>query len=96
MGSCRLVAIPWGLQELLVDLTHEVQVPLAFSHRLVVHRGAADTQQSALLDHTEPGMVGNDLPFPSDSAHFPKAFAKKSRSTVSCPILACSSLMACS
>ena len=86
-------SVPWGLQELLVNEAHKVQILRTLPDRFVIHRGAADAQQLALPDHTEPGMAGNDLPLPSDSTHFPKAFAKKSRSTVSCPILACNSLM---
>src|SRR3990170_5514362 len=80
-----------GLQELPVDDPHEIEVERGFSDRLVVERGAADSQKKALPGDAELGMGRFDHPFPPVSAQRPKALDKKSRSTVSSPILACNS-----
>ncbi|MCW2249252.1 hypothetical protein M2352_004912 [Azospirillum fermentarium] len=58
-------------------------------HRLVI-AGAAERHQSALPGDRQARMLRLDhLPPPAD-AHRPEALRKKSRSTTSCPIMACS------
>src|SRR4030067_636002 len=75
-----------GLQELPVDDPHEIEVERGFSDRLVVERGAADSQKKALPGDREPGMGRLHHPFPPVSAARPKALDKKSRSTGSSAI----------
>src|SRR5271165_4125945 len=65
-------------------------IPGRLPGRLVVEPGPADRNQFTLPHHRQLGVPGlNHLPPPLD-AHRPEAFAKKSRSTTNCPILACS------
>lgn len=85
-----------GIYRLLVDHPHQFEVVRGFPRRLVVERRAADSHKQALPGDREPGMGRLHHPFPPVSAQRPKALDKKSRSTVSCPILACSSLIVAS
>ena len=50
----------------------------------------ADPDQRTLPAHRQRGVLRLDHLAPPGDAHRPEAFAKKSRSTTSCPILACS------
>ena len=88
-------SVPRGFEVLFVYQAHQFQVFRAFAHRLVVVGRSIDREQFALPGNTELDMAGFNQAFPSGSTqrHFPKAFTKKSRSTVSCPILACNSLI---
>src|SRR5260221_9374154 len=83
-------AVPRRLQELLVDQPHENQVLSALRRGLPVERGARDRHQLALAHDREPWMTGVDHRLPPIPAQRSKAFDKKSRSTTSWPILACS------
>src|SRR5258707_9047599 len=83
-------AVPRRLQELLVDQPHENQVLSALRGGLPVERGARDRHQLALAHDREPWMTGVDHRLPPIPAQRSKAFDKKSRSTTSWPILACS------
>src|SRR5512145_3304878 len=81
---------------LLVEQTHQRQVELGLARGPVVEPRAADRHQLTLASNRQRGMHAVDhLPPPID-AQRPKAFAKKSRSTISCPILACSFSMSAS
>src|SRR3990170_5052983 len=80
-------AVPWRLQELLVDQTHQHQVLGALRRRLTVERCARDRHQLALAHDREPWMTGIDHRLPPITAHRSKAFDKKSRSTTNWPIL---------
>src|SRR3990172_2480485 len=80
-------------QEDLVQPLHQRQILRRLTGSLVVERRAAKSQQAALPRNSEPRMVRLHHRFPSIPAHRPKARAKKSRSTVSCPIFSCSSLI---
>jgi hypothetical protein len=63
-----------------------------FAFGLIVQAGAGNAEQLALPDNAERGMVMPNHASPAgDAHHFPQALAKKSRSTVSWPILAWSS-----
>src|SRR4029079_12327755 len=83
-------AVPGRLQELLVDETHQKQVLSAVWRGFAVERRAADRYQLALAHDREPWMTGVDHRLPPIQAQRSKAFDKKSRSTTSWPILACS------
>jgi len=60
-----------------------------FRHRRVVIGRPADRQQAALHRDRQILVCRLDLRSPPGHAHRPEAFAKKSRSTSNCPILAC-------
>src|SRR2546422_1758061 len=83
-------AVPGRLQELLVDETHENQILSALQRGLTIERGARDRHQLALAHDREPWTTGVDHRLPPIQAQRSKAFDKKSRSTTSWPILACS------
>ena len=78
------------IQMQLIDPPHQLQVLLRDRARRVVHAAAIEVQKFTLSLHGQ-------LPFPVDHLRplgpgkRPSAFAKKSRSTVSSPIFACSS-----
>src|SRR6185312_14372631 len=82
--------IPRRLQELLVEQPHQRQVLRRLRRRRAVERRAADRYQCALPYDRQARVPGLDHRPPPVHAHRPKAFAKKSRSTTSWPILACS------
>src|SRR5262249_44398234 len=74
---------------LLVHQTHQHQVELTLTRRLVVEPRPANRHQLTLASDWQRGVLAVDhLPPPID-AQRPKAFAKKSRSTTSWPIFAC-------
>src|SRR5258706_10821860 len=79
-----------GGAPLTVDQPHENQVLSALRRGLPVERGARDRHQLALAHDREPCMTGVDHRLPPIPAQRSKAFDKKSRSTTSWPILACS------
>jgi hypothetical protein len=79
-----------AFQERLVDKPHQREVLLALARRRAVERGPRDRHQLALPDDGEPLVTGIDHHLPPIKAQRSKALAKKSRSTTSCPILACS------
>src|SRR6185437_11692672 len=83
-------SIPRRFQELLVEQPHQRQVLRRLRYRRAVKRGAADRYQCALPYDRQARVPGLDHRPPPVHAHRPKAFAKKSRSTTSWPILACS------
>src|SRR5947209_13182442 len=83
-------AIPGRLQELRIDQPHQRQVLRRLADRLVIERRPADRNQLALPNNGQPPVARlNQRPSPLHT-HRPDAFAKKSRSTTNCPILACS------
>src|ERR1700754_4501094 len=77
------------LHELLIDEAHQPQVQRALPATRVVQAGAADRQQFALSNHWQRMFASNQFA-PPGHAHRPEAFAKKSRSMINWPILACS------
>ena len=83
-------AVERAFQKCLVDKPHEGERFRAFAGRRPIERGARDRRQFALADNREPWMTWIDHVPPPIKAQRSKAFAKKSRSTTSCPILACS------
>src|SRR3984885_2475704 len=83
-------AVERAFQKRLVDKPHEGERFRAFAGRPPIERGARDSRQFALADNREPCMTWSDHGPPPIKAQRSKAFAKKSRSTTSCPILACS------
>ena len=87
--------VPRGFEMLFVDQAHQFQILRVFAHRLVIVNRSFDREQFTLPGDTESGMVGFNQTFPSGRTQRqrPKALAKKSRSTVSCQILACRSLI---
>ena len=62
----------------------------SFRNRRIVKGRSADPQQTALRRDRQAVVSRFDHRPPPFHAHRPEAFAKKSRSTTSCPILACS------
>src|SRR6195952_3560190 len=83
-------AVMRAVQERLVDEPHQCQRRRTLADRLIVAAGTADLEQRALPHDREVGMrSGHHLP-PPFHTHRPETFAKKSRSTTSWPILACS------
>src|ERR1019366_8396421 len=83
-------AVPGRLQERLVDQPHQLQVQRGLARRLVVEGRSAGRHQRALPPNRQPRMVRLDHLSPPVHAQRPKALDKKSRSTTSWPILACS------
>ena len=80
----------WPLGEGPVDFLHQGQIQSRLTGFLIVQTRTGDLEQSALPDNTELRMARGDHALPAGDAHrFPQACAKKSRSTVSWPILAC-------
>lgn len=90
MTSHLPAAVPRRFQELRVDQPHQFQVLGTLAIPRLVVAGAAERHQRALLRDRQARMLRLDqLPPPAD-AHRPEALRKKSRSTTSCPIMACS------
>src|SRR5690606_33525952 len=83
-------AIPGHFHERLVDDAHQFQVLRALARRLSVERRPRDRDQFALAADREPLVIGINHHSPPIQAQRSKALAKKSRSTTSWPILACS------
>ena len=72
----------------LIHQPHQRQAFRVFAQWLIVAERPADRQKLALPDNRQPRLFRLDhLPPPPDT-HRPEAFAKKSRSTTSWPILA--------
>ena len=88
--------IPGRGQKLFVDTAHHLPVEGTLPLRRVVIGGSRKGNQGALAHDREPGMIRIDHRYPSVAAQRPKARDKKSFSTVSCPILACSALTSAS
>ena len=76
------------LQEQLVDVAHQRQVPGALTLRRVIERGSADREKATLAAQTQARVVATDHRLAFPPAHRLSPLAKKSRSTVSSPILA--------
>ena len=76
------------LQEQLVDAAHQRQRLLALALRLVVERGAPERQQAALSAQAQRRVVAHNHRAALRPAHRPGPRDKKSRSTISSPILA--------
>lgn len=75
-----------------VDFPHQGQIVCGFPFGLIVQAGTGYAQECALTDNTGLVMLWLGHSLPAGDAHrFPQALAKKSRSTVSCPIFACNS-----
>ena len=86
--------IPRSLQKLPVNQAHKLQIQRSLAGALVVVGRPFYREQPALPGNAQALVVpGFDQAFPPGVAQRPKALAKKSRSTVNCPILACSSLI---
>src|SRR5271155_3500919 len=79
-----------------VQILEASSVLLALAGRLPIERRPRDRRQFALADNREPWMIGVDHGPPPIKAQRSKAFAKKSRSTTSWPILACSFVISAS
>ncbi len=79
------------LEEQLVNTTHQRQVPGALALRGVIERRPADRQNFALTAQAQIGVIASDHAFAFPPAHRLSPLAKKSRSTVNWPILACRS-----
>ncbi len=74
-----------------IDPTHQRQIGVADRSGLVAHRAETDVQQRRLSLHRESvGPV--DHHFALSNPALVSALSKKSFSTASCPILACSGL----
>ncbi len=88
--ACHLPRpIPWRLQELRIDQTHQRQILRRLASRLIIIGGSADCQKLALANNRQVLVAClNHCTSPLD-AHRPEVLAKKSRSTTSWPILAC-------
>src|SRR5690606_1914301 len=83
-------AIPGRFHEGPVDDTHQLKILRALASGLAVERGSRDRDQLALATDREPFVIGINHHSPPIQAQRSKALAKKSRSTTSWPILACS------
>src|ERR1700692_3952932 len=77
------------LHELFVDQPHEREVLGALARWRVIIAGPADRQEFALPGGRQVRMIAVHQFTPPRHAQRPEAFAKKSRSTTSWPILAC-------
>ena len=93
-------AIIRRFQKCFVDQLHQRQCLWALADRPIIAPGPADRQQFTLPNDRQALWRWVDQIPPLRHAHRPEAFAKKSRSNTSCPILACSrarsaSLVAC-
>ena len=76
------------LQEELVDPPHQHERLRALPLRLVVERGAPERQQAALSAQAQRRVVAHNHRAALRPAHRPDPRDKKSRSTISSPILA--------
>ena len=81
-------AVKRVLQEELVDAAHQRQRLRALPLRLVVERGAPERQQAALPAQAQRRVVAHNHRAALRPAHRPGPRDKKSRSTISSPILA--------
>ena len=81
-------AVKRVLQEELVDAAHQRERLRALPLRLVVERGAPDRQQAALPAQAQRRVVAHNHRAALRAAHRPGPRDKKSRSTISSPILA--------
>ncbi len=81
-------AVPWRLEERLIDQPHQFEVLRGLACRRAIERGARNRNELALPDNGQPRTIGIDHHLPPIQAQRSKALAKKSRSTTSWPILA--------
>ena len=81
-------AVERVLHEQLVDPTHQRQTRRALPPGRIIERGPADRKQAALTAQAQLGGVACDHRLALPPAHRLSPLAKKSRSTVSSPILA--------
>src|SRR4029077_7467205 len=77
-------------REQLVDPPHQRKIVVVGGCRLPIDTGAGEAEQLALLANRRLAMSAIDERPTIRDAHLPDLLAKKSRSTVNCPILACS------
>jgi len=75
-------------QEQLVDAAHQRQIRLILGRDGPVNPGAGQAQQGALPAHRQHRVVAVEHRSAVRRAHRPDLLDKKSRSTVSWPILA--------
>jgi hypothetical protein len=80
----------WPRREQLVDPPHQRQIVLVRRCRRPVHAGTRDAQELALPADRQRPVAAIDERAAVRSAHLPDLLAKKSRSTISSPIFACS------
>src|SRR5438270_13368341 len=76
--------------EQLVEPTHHQQIVVVDRCCRPVDPRAGKAQKPALSTDREPAVLAIDERASVRCAHLPDLLAKKSRSTVNCPILACS------
>ena len=81
-------AVKQVLQEQHVDPPHQHERPRALPLRLVIERGAPERQQAALPAEAQRRVVAHNHRAALRPAHRPDPRDKKSRSTISSPILA--------
>ena len=81
-------AVKRVLQEQLVDPPHQHERLRALPLRLVIERGAPDRQKTALPAEAQRRVVAHNHRAALRPAHRPDPRDKKSRSTISSPILA--------
>ena len=81
-------AVKRVFQEQLVDPPHQHERLRALALGLVVERGAPDRQQTALTAQAQRRVVAHNHRAALRPAHRPDPRDKKSRSTISSPILA--------
>jgi hypothetical protein len=79
----------WVLQMQLVDAPHELQIRIAYRPRQVVHAAAADAEGLGLTGDRQR-VLAVDQRFALSHPALPSARSKKSFSSVSSPIFACS------
>src|SRR5690606_40397467 len=82
--------IPGCLHEGFIDDAHQFEVLRRLAGGLSIERRPRDRDQFALAADREPVVIGINHHSPPIQAQRSKALAKKSRSTTSWPILACS------
>ena len=84
-------AVKWILEKQLIDAPHQRQVLRFLALRHVIERRPADQKKAALMAQSQIGVIAADHAFTFPPAHRLSPLAKKSRSTVNWPILACRS-----
>src|SRR5579872_4991473 len=74
----------------LVDPLHQFKIGLFHGRRLAVYRRTRQAQQRALPRDRQSRPLGINLQYALRSAYFLSTSDKKSRSTISCPVVSCS------
>src|SRR3990172_5712936 len=83
-------AVQRHLEKGLVDEPHEFEVLRPLARRLPLERRPRDRHEFILAHDGESCVIATGRRLPPIKVQRSKAFAKKSRSTTSWPILACS------